>query len=159
VVKIAILDGDVALAVQKGCTPTRLSIKSGATRASRSSRVPALLYSSSLLLASSLNSYCRRNKKYGTCEEVWNGFAQQTNGKLTKDQLAIGRGGKIVTKSRQINAISSNTLRTSQATSLKQRYVKDTNHLFLIDSIHYKKIYGSREEVWGGDAYKVKVEV
>jgi hypothetical protein len=98
-------------------------------------------------------------KKYGTCEEVWNGFAQQTNGKLTKDQLAIGRGGKIVTKSRQINAISSNTLRTSQATSLKQRYVKDTNHLFLIDSIHYKKIYGSREEVWGGDAYKVKVEV
>ena len=37
-------------------------------------------------------------RKYGTRSEVWEGIAQQTRGRLTKDKLVLSRSGRIVSK-------------------------------------------------------------
>ena len=37
-------------------------------------------------------------RKYGTRSEVWEGIAQQTRGRLTKDKLVLSRNGRIVSK-------------------------------------------------------------
>ena len=37
-------------------------------------------------------------RKYGTRSEVWEGIAQQTRGRLTKDKLILSRNGRIVSK-------------------------------------------------------------
>ena len=37
-------------------------------------------------------------RKYGTRSEVWEGIAQQTRGRLKKENLVLSRNGRIVSK-------------------------------------------------------------
>jgi len=48
-------------------------------------------------------------KTYGDKNEVWNGIAKQTRGRITKSGLKINKYGKVVFAAKSNNAIKSNS--------------------------------------------------
>jgi hypothetical protein len=60
------------------------------------------------------------NTLYGSRQDVWDGKAYQTTGKLIKQELTIGKYGKIISKTKSIQSFITNNLFKNNSTPTDQ---------------------------------------